>query len=312
MSVTQRKKAFSPAKKRPKCGDFNADKSRRFWSRVRGSEYWVTPQRFEVLLHRSRELQRLSLRQCVERRMKGKKARIKRGQFSPDGKSRFWCYKRGLEYWVTLDKFDFLLKRDRERSVLYGREIMARFKAETAVKLKQGETPVKIKRGQLSADGRSRFWGYTRGKEYWVSHDNFETFTKRDEKTRRAREQSPEGRARINAWARQRIKQDPAYAVRVRLRHRLLGALKRYEAGATKFDSTEKLLGCSFKAFVAYLESLFLPGMSWSNRSQWHIDHKLPCCAFDLTREEEQRRCFHYTNLQPLWARDNLSKGGRH
>lgn len=51
--------------------------------------------------------------------------------------------------------------------------------------------------------------------------------------------------------------------------------------------------------------------MSWYNRGQWHIDHVKPCAKFDMLDEDEQRECFHYTNLQPLWAHDNLSKGSR-
>ena len=48
------------------------------------------------------------------------------------------------------------------------------------------------------------------------------------------------------------------------------------------------------------------------NHGNWHIDHRIPCCSFDLTTEEEQKKCFHYTNLQPLWDKDNLSKGGKY
>ena len=51
-------------------------------------------------------------------------------------------------------------------------------------------------------------------------------------------------------------------------------------------------------------------GMSWENHGDWHVDHIRPCCSYDLTIEEEQKKCFHYTNLQPLWAEENLSKGG--
>ena len=60
--------------------------------------------------------------------------------------------------------------------------------------------------------------------------------------------------------------------------------------------------------------------MTWDNHgngwygngmNQWHIDHIIPCASFDLSKEEEQYRCFHYTNLQPLWAYDNLSKGNK-
>jgi hypothetical protein len=46
-------------------------------------------------------------------------------------------------------------------------------------------------------------------------------------------------------------------------------------------------------------------------RPEWHIDHKLPCAFFNLQSKEQQKRCFHYTNLQPLWAKDNIKKGGR-
>jgi len=51
--------------------------------------------------------------------------------------------------------------------------------------------------------------------------------------------------------------------------------------------------------------------MTWENHGSWHVDHIRSCCSFDLTQEEEQKKCFHYTNLQPLWARDNLSKEGK-
>lgn len=52
--------------------------------------------------------------------------------------------------------------------------------------------------------------------------------------------------------------------------------------------------------------------MTWDAfmRSEIHVDHKVPCCAFDLTRPSEQAKCFHYTNLQPLWGKDNFEKGG--
>lgn len=60
---------------------------------------------------------------------------------------------------------------------------------------------------------------------------------------------------------------------------------------------------------MVHLESQFEPGMTWENRRKWHIDHIIPCAAFDLTDTEQQRACFHYTNLRPLWASENISKG---
>ena len=64
---------------------------------------------------------------------------------------------------------------------------------------------------------------------------------------------------------------------------------------------------------INYIESQFDDEMSWSAYLSGgiHIDHIIPCSHFDLTKEEEQRKCFHYSNLQPLWAFDNISKGNK-
>ena len=74
------------------------------------------------------------------------------------------------------------------------------------------------------------------------------------------------------------------------------------------------LLGCTIDEFRVHIESLFLDGMSWDNygRDGWHIDHIIPCSMFCLEHSEEQEICFHWTNMQPMWARDNLSKGNRY
>ena len=79
-------------------------------------------------------------------------------------------------------------------------------------------------------------------------------------------------------------------------------------------DPMIEVLGCTIPEFKIYLESKFLPGMTWKNHTVfgWHIDHIRPCCAFDLTKPEDQKKCFHFTNLRPLWWRNNLSKNGKH
>jgi len=87
-------------------------------------------------------------------------------------------------------------------------------------------------------------------------------------------------------------------------RSRVYRALK----GQKKSKSTEKLVGCSFDELKIYLQNKFLDGMSWDNYGEWHIDHILPCASFDLSKKEEQEKCFHYTNLQPLWGYDNIVK----
>ena len=82
--------------------------------------------------------------------------------------------------------------------------------------------------------------------------------------------------------------------------------MHRVLKGNHKTQSTEALLGCSFEYAKSYLEQRFQPGMSWDNYGIWHIDNIKPCAQFDLTRPEEQRTCFHITNLQPLWGRITL------
>ena len=83
------------------------------------------------------------------------------------------------------------------------------------------------------------------------------------------------------------------------------------KSGGVKQQSSGKYLGCTTEELMVHLEKQFQPGMSWDNHGYdgWHVDHIRPCASFDLTDEEQVRKCFHYTNLQPLWAKDNLRKG---
>jgi hypothetical protein len=78
-----------------------------------------------------------------------------------------------------------------------------------------------------------------------------------------------------------------------------------------KSTRSNELIGTTWDSCRQWIESQFKPGMSWSNHgiNGWHIDHIRPCASFDLTDPAQQRQCFHYTNLQPLWAEDNRMKG---
>lgn len=79
--------------------------------------------------------------------------------------------------------------------------------------------------------------------------------------------------------------------------------------GFRKHKRTLELLGCTVAELRHHLESLWTPGMCWENYGEWHIDHRKPIAAFWLSEPAEQRACFHFTNLQPLWAADNYRKG---
>lgn len=118
-------------------------------------------------------------------------------------------------------------------------------------------------------------------------------------------------RAKAKEYRKRRRAQDAEFDIVCRLRTRLYQAL-RAASESKKSKRTFVLVGCSPADLVKHLESLFLPGMSWDNRSEWHIDHIRPCASFDLKNPEEQAKCFHYSNLQPLWARDNLVKNAKY
>ena len=102
---------------------------------------------------------------------------------------------------------------------------------------------------------------------------------------------------------------DPSKKILRNLRSRHRQAL----VGKFKEETTRKLLGASLEEVRSHIEQQWTEGMNWSNYGVhgWHVDHIIPLSSFDLTNLEEQRKAFHYTNLQPLWAIDNLKKGNK-
>ena len=104
-----------------------------------------------------------------------------------------------------------------------------------------------------------------------------------------------------------RYKNDIQYKIRSVLRSRLNIALKNNQ----KTGSAIKDLGCNIKDFKKYIECKWQSGMTWDNWSKdgWHLDHIVPLSSFDLSDREQLKKACHYSNLQPMWAKDNLSKG---
>lgn len=101
---------------------------------------------------------------------------------------------------------------------------------------------------------------------------------------------------------------DLNFKISNRLRHRVRAAILRFNDGI-KVSSAIKDLGCSIEELKFYLESKFQEGMSWDNYGSWHIDHIKPLSGFNLSDPEDFSKACHYTNLQPLWAKDNIRKG---
>jgi len=146
-------------------------------------------------------------------------------------------------------------------------------------------------------------------KKYNKKHNKLYYEAHKEERKKYNKQYRNLNKEKINKCFRIRIKTDINFKISCCLRVRIRKALK----GINKSKSTIKLLGCSIDQLKQHLESQFKPGMSWNNYGYrgWHVDHNKPCASFDLSIPEEQLKCFNYTNLQPLWAEENLSKGSK-
>ena len=107
----------------------------------------------------------------------------------------------------------------------------------------------------------------------------------------------------------QKRRERPYEKLAATIRSRIYDYLKH----GYKSVKSEELIGITWKELKLYLEKQFKSGMTWDNYGfyGWHVDHIIPLSSFDLTNIEEQKKAFHYTNLQPLWAKENMSKGSK-
>jgi len=106
---------------------------------------------------------------------------------------------------------------------------------------------------------------------------------------------------------RKKCQSDLNFRLRKNLRKRIWAVIKLNQ----KSDVTIKLIGCSLEFLKQYLEKQFKQDMTWNNygKKGWEVDHIIPCASFDLSKSSEQKKCFNYKNLQPLWIKENRSKG---
>ncbi len=125
---------------------------------------------------------------------------------------------------------------------------------------------------------------------------------KANERTGQWRKENPEYQ---KEYIKKRIKSDINFRLSCNLRNRLSNALKRNQkSGSAILD-----LGCSVNYLKKYLKNQFTKEMNWENYGQWEIDHQIPLSIVDLTDREDLKQVCHYTNLQPMWAEDNIRKG---
>lgn len=113
-------------------------------------------------------------------------------------------------------------------------------------------------------------------------------------------------------WIKNKLENDPSFKMASRQRMRIADLLSK--KGIHKKGKTLRLIGCSAKFLSDYIESKFKPGMNWNNYGiyGWHVDHIKPLSKFDLEDPDQQKIAFHYTNLQPLWANENIKKSNKY
>lgn len=128
----------------------------------------------------------------------------------------------------------------------------------------------------------------------------------------RNNEYNKKNRSKIAEYNNKRYKTDIKHNLRVKTNRRVNEALRKYNIKMC--NPVLNLLGCDYGFYEEYIYSKFTEGMNWERflNGEIHIDHKNPCISFDLTDSEQQKECFHYSNTQPLWAKDNRAKGSKY
>lgn len=145
-----------------------------------------------------------------------------------------------------------------------------------------------------SVNGKGLEW-------YYTNHDHAKS---------NHRKWTKKNKQYIKEYEKRRREEDPSCRIRLRLSARIRDALNY--TGHRKAHKTETLLGCPVEVIKQWLESQFREGMNWKNYgvTGWHIDHVKPCSSFDLSDPVQQLECFNYSNLQPLWWWENITKAG--
>jgi hypothetical protein len=146
----------------------------------------------------------------------------------------------------------------------------------------------------------------------------YKEWAKENEKERKTYTQqwNKNNREHINKYKRdyerKRRAEDPKYRLGIRTRTAVWQLLK--ERGVKKTNKTFELLGYTIEELMTHLEKQFTEGMTWDNYGEWHVDHIIPMCSFkfETTDDPEFKECWKLENLQPLWGRENLSKGPRY
>lgn len=226
-----------------------------------------------------------------------KHGNLKRGTIREDGKIFLRYTSNGTEAWVTSEYFYKFIKSIKEKNEI-------------------NKEQDKIKRRIYRQNNKERLLNYSKN----YSKKNRKKINEKLKKWRAAnKERVLETERKLyyknrkkrcdQSWAYQkkRKENDPLFKSKINMRILILNSFKRN--GYNKKSKVGNIIGCSFEEFKAHIESQFLEGMSWENRSEWHLDHIMPVSM--AKTYDEVVRLNHYKNFRPLWAKDNLSKSDK-
>ena len=241
------------------------------------------------------------------------KPRHKRGDVREDGMV-FWGYSSIWERWCTQEEFELRKAEARER------ERTRREKNPDAGKAAYYRWKAKQDPEEFKAKAREKAKEYYRKDIEKSRERNRKVMKERRKKSpeivrakaraRYAKQKAldPESiRKRAREYMREKRKTDVLFALKSTLRCRISRAFR--DSKMVRPSGLGRLLGATLEEAKAHIEAQFQPGMSWENRGSWHIDHIIPLAS--AKTEDELIALCHYTNLQPLWAKDNISKGAK-
>jgi hypothetical protein len=212
--------------------------------------------------------------------------KFKKGDIRDDGMI-FWKYAKNKEQWMTPEKFKktndaYLLNikewriKNKEHRKLYWKEYVSKNKE----KVKENQSKYhKIYREKNKTELKQYFY------KWYLENKAIH-------------------RQYSNEYEKNRKKIDPLFRLQKTIRHRISSAIR--SKGYTKRSRSFEILGCSWEFVKQHIEKQFKDGMTWCNHGKWHIDHIIPLAS--ASSENELLKLNHYSNLQPLWAEENLKK----
>jgi hypothetical protein len=217
----------------------------------------------------------------------------KRGELNQESGYKFWQYCKQLksgEIWLTPETFEKYQTKAREnRKSFYSKNPNSLSKSRKKWRLNNKEA-VAINAREYYAQNKTKI--LDRSKAY-SSKWRIENADKRRDYWRK--------------YQNNKTKSDPLFSLKRRLRRRVAFAMSKN--GYSKKSKTQEIIGCDWSHLMTHIESKFVDGMNWDNRNLWHVDHIIPISS--AKSEEDMIKLNHFTNLQPLWASDNIRKGNK-